>query len=402
MNPASTSTAPLPDAPQAGGSWSAVAAIGIGAFALVTSEFLPVGLLPQVAAELGISSGRAGLMVTAPGIAAAIAAPLTLALAGRFDRRHVLWFLIALLAAANLTVALAQDFATVLSGRILLGIAVGGFWTIGGSLGARLRPDAAARASSLIFAGVSVGTVAGVPIGTLVGNLVGWRMAFAGATAVALLVLGLLMIVLPPVRPEGTRSLAGIADVLALPRIRIGLAAIFLLFVGQFGSYTYITPYLLEHKGATAAAISPLLFGYGAAGLVGNVLAGWAAERSSRGALAGTAALTAAAILLLMAAGSTLQAIVPILLWGVAFGMLPIAIQTWLFSAAPDHLEAVSAVFSSSGQASIGAGALAGGLVVDHVGLVGAMAMGAAGSLATLALMALAGRRASIGARQPR
>jgi predicted MFS family arabinose efflux permease len=387
MSGVSMQTTPLPQSPQARASWTAVAAIGIGAFALVTSEFLPVGLLPQVARELDVSAGQAGLMVTTPGITAAIAAPLTLLFAGRMDRRHVLCFLIALLALSNLTVALAHSFGGVLAGRILLGIAVGGFWTIGGSLGARLRPDAAAKASSLIFAGVSVGTVAGVPIGTLVGNLVGWRMAFAGATAVAVLVLGLLMLVLPAVRPQGSRSLAGIGAVLALPKIRVGLAAIFLLFVGQFGAYTYITPYLLEHKGVLAAAISPILFGYGAAGFAGNLLAGWAAGRSVRGALAGTAALMAAAVLLLTAAATPAQAIVPVLLWGVAFGMMPIAIQTWLFGAAPDHLEAVSAVFSSSGQASIGAGALAGGLVVDHVGLPGAMALGAAGALATLLLV---------------
>ena len=374
-------------------SWTAVGAIGVGAFALVSSEFLPVGLLPQIARELHISTGQAGLMVTVPGFAAAIAAPLTLAFAGRLDRRHVLCALLVLLALANLTVTLAGSFAMVLLGRTLLGVAIGGFWTVGGSLGPRLRPDAAAKASSLIFAGVSVGTVAGVPLGTLVGNLLGWRMAFAGATTVAVAVLGLLLLALPPVPAQGSRSLASVPALLVLPKIRIGMAAVLLMFAGQFASYTYIAPYLLGHKGLAAALIGPILFGYGAAGLAGNLLGGWAAGRSVRGALAATAALMGGAVLLLLVSGPGLPALAPVLLWGLAFGMLPIAMQSWLFSAAPDRLEAVSALFTFSGQAAIGIGALLGGLVADRVGLTGAMGLGAAAGLLTLLLVALTGRR---------
>lgn len=133
MNPSTAGSALLPDAPQVGASWTAVVSVGLGAFALVTSEFLPVGLLPQIASELGISAGQAGLMVATPGFTAVAAAPLTLAFAGKLDRRHVLWALIALLALANLAVATAHSFTAMLLGRILLGIAIGGFWTIGGS-----------------------------------------------------------------------------------------------------------------------------------------------------------------------------------------------------------------------------------------------------------------------------
>lgn len=388
MNVVAASSAAAPAA-----SWTAVGAIGVGAFALVSSEFLPVGLLPQIARELHISTGQAGLMVTVPGFAAAIAAPLTLAFAGRLDRRHVLCVLLVLLALANLTVTLAGSFAMVLLGRTLLGVAIGGFWTVGGSLGPRLRPDAAAKASSLIFAGVSVGTVAGVPLGTLLGNLLGWRMAFAGATTVAVAVLGLLLLALPPVPAQGSRSLASVPALLVLPKIRIGMAAVLLMFAGQFASYTYIAPYLLGHKGMAAALIGPILFGYGAAGLAGNLLGGWAAGRSVRGALAATAALMGGAVLLLLVSGPGLPALAPVLLWGLAFGMLPIAMQSWLFSAAPDRLEAVSALFTFSGQAAIGIGALLGGLVADRVGLTGAMGLGAAAGLLTLLLVALTGRR---------
>lgn len=383
MSGTSTLAGPL----RADASWTAVASVGIGAFALVTTEFLPVGLLPQMAADLGVSTGQAGLLVTLPGLVAAVAAPLTLAFAGHIDRRRVLLALIALLIVANLAVAAAPGFAMVLVGRVLLGIAIGGFWTVGGSLGPQLRPGSAAQATSLIFAGVSIGTVAGVPLGTFVGSLAGWRTAFIAAAGVALLVMALLVVALPSIRPQAAGSLAGVKDVLALRKVRIGVAAILLLFLGQFGAYTYITPYLVERAHVAPAAIGAVLFGYGVAGFCGNLLAGWAAGRSVSATLAGTAALMGIAVLLLLGAESTRLAIGPVLAWGLAFGMLPIAVQAWLFSAAPERLEALSALFTTSGQASIGAGAFVGGLVADHAGLPAALGLGVAGGMLTAVLI---------------
>ncbi|OON61216.1 MFS transporter [Massilia sp. KIM] len=373
--------------------WTAVAAIGVGAFALVSSEFLPVGLLPQIARDLGVTPGQAGLMVTMPGIVAALAAPLTVAFAGGFDRRHVMWALLALLALSNLTVALADSFPVVILGRVMMGVAVGGFWTVGGSLGPRLRPGAqGARATSLIFSGVSLGTVAGVPVGTWLGGMAGWRLAFGAATLVSVLVLAMLVRALPPIRPASVQRLGDVAGVLRVPKVQLGLAAIVLIFVAQFGSYTYIAPWLLE-RGVDGSSISPILFGYGVAGFVGNLLAGWCAARSTRATLGGTAALMGVAVGLMAAGGFGHAVLVALVLaWGLAFGMLPIAVQSWLFSAAPDRLESVSAVFVSSAQAAIGAGALIGGALVDRVGLDSAMWLGAAGALATAALMAAAGR----------
>lgn len=131
--------------PQQLAPWAAVAAVGIGAFALVTSEFLPVGLLPQIAQDLNVTPGQAGLMVTLPGIIAAVMAPFTLGFAGDLNRRHLLCILLFMLVVANITVALATSLPAVLIGRVLLGIAIGGFWTIGGSLGPVYVQDPRAR-----------------------------------------------------------------------------------------------------------------------------------------------------------------------------------------------------------------------------------------------------------------
>lgn len=371
-------------------SWAAVASIGIGAFALVTTEFLPVGLLPLIAADLGISEGTAGLMVTVPGFLAALAAPMTLGFVARFDRKRVLVALLMLLVVSNAIVATAHGFAALMFGRVLLGIAVGGFWTIGGSLGPRLRPGAEGpRATALIFSGVSLGTVAGVPAGALIGDLFGWRTAFLLVSGVALLVVAALQFLLPSIRAQKGSGLKQVPDVLRLRRVRIGLTAAVLIFVGQFAAYTYITPFLIGATGIDTGTLSMVLLGYGAAGFAGNLFGGWAAGRNFVFALAGTAFLIALSVAgLLLAGGNTLAAVAWVVAWGFGFGMLPIAMQTFLFSSAPDRLESIAALFVSIAQLAIGLGALVGGLAVDNFGVPSALWLGAASALLTAGLIA--------------
>ncbi|KVK54543.1 hypothetical protein L901_16700 [Agrobacterium sp. D14] len=371
-------------------SWAAVASIGIGAFALVTTEFLPVGLLPLIAADLGISEGTAGLMVTVPGFLAALAAPMTLGFAARFDRKRVLVALLMLLVVSNAIVATAHGFAALMFGRVLLGIAVGGFWTIGGSLGPRLRPGAEGpRATALIFSGVSLGTVAGVPAGALIGDLFGWRTAFLLVSGVALLVVAALQFLLPAIRAQKGSGLKQVPDVLRLQRVQIGLTAAVLIFVGQFAAYTYITPFLIGATGIDTGTLSMVLLGYGAAGFAGNLFGGWAAGRNFVFALAGTAFLIALSVAGLLLAGSnTLAAVAWVVTWGFGFGMLPIAMQTFLFSSAPDRLESIAALFVSIAQLAIGLGALVGGLAVDNFGVPSALWLGAASALLTAGLIA--------------
>lgn len=372
-------------------SWAAVTSIGVGAFALVTTEFLPVGLLPLIAADLGISEGTAGLMVTVPGFLAAIAAPMTLGFAARFDRKRVLVALLMLLVISNAIVATAHGFAALMFGRVLLGIAVGGFWTIGGSLGPRLRPGAEGpRATALIFSGVSLGTVAGVPAGALIGDLFGWRTAFLLVSGVALLVVAALQFLLPAIRAQKGSGLKQVPDVLRLQRVKIGLTAAVLIFVGQFAAYTYITPFLIGATGIDTGTLSMVLLGYGAAGFAGNLFGGWAAGRNFVFALACTAFLIALSVAGLLLAGSNTHAAVAwVVAWGFGFGMLPIAMQTFLFSSAPDRLESIAALFVSIAQLAIGLGALVGGLAVDNFGVPSALWLGVASALLTADLIVL-------------
>jgi predicted MFS family arabinose efflux permease len=383
------------DMPPPLGSWAAVVAIGIGAFALVTTEFLPVGLLPQIARDMGVTEGHAGFVVTISGLLAAMAAPLTIGVARGFDRRNVLVALLGMLLLSNLVVAMAPSFAVILVGRALLGATIGAFWTVAGSLGPRLRPGSqAGLATAIILSGVSLGTVAGVPAGALVSELLGWRLAFAASAVVTLSVLVAVTILVPSLVPASTRGLKDIADLLKNRKVQFGLAGTVLSFVGQFAGYTYITPFMAQVIRIDAVTVSAVLFGFGAAGIAGNLLGGWAVGKSVRGALVGTLLLLGvSASMLTMAEAHPAMAVPLILVWGLGFGMQPIVTQSWMFNIAPDRLESVQAIFVSAAQASIGSGALVGGLMFDRFGINSALWLAAATAFVTAAMFFLARTR---------
>jgi predicted MFS family arabinose efflux permease len=382
-----------PEPTRTTGTWAALIAIGVGAFALVTTEFLPIGLLPQIARDMGVSEGRAGLVVTISGVLAAIAAPLTIGVARRLDRRHVLLTLLGLLVLSNLIVAMAPGFATILAGRVILGATIGAFWTVAGSLGPRLRPGPqAGLATSIILSGVSLGTVAGVPAGALLGELLGWRYAFGASAALAVTVLVAVALLVPSLAPESTRGLKDIVDVLKIRKLRFGLAATVLAFVGQFAAYTYITPLMLQVMRIGPAAISAVLLGFGAAGFAGNLLGGWAVGKDAHRALMATLFLLGASVLALTMLEAHRALAVPlIMIWGIGFGMLPIVMQSWMFSTAPDRLESVQAIFVSAAQGSIGSGALVGGLTIDHFGINSALWLSVIAAFVTAALISFRG-----------
>ncbi|SDV07861.1 MFS transporter [Pseudomonas mucidolens] len=371
-------------------SWSAVVAIGVGAFTLVSAEFLPVGLLPQIAQDLAISEGQAGLMVTAPGIVAACAALLTISVGKHIQRQHALWALLSLLVISNALVACANSLPVLLAARVLLGVAVGGFWTIGVSLGARLRPNAIGRATSIIFSGVTLGTVAGVPAGTLLGGLLGWRLAFAAFAVLVVLVVAALVVLLPRIPPEKSLGFGQVPVVLRMTNVRAGLVAVVLIFTGQLAAYTYIAPFLKQTSGIDSGNLSALLLAYGVAGIIGNIFCGWFVERDVRRAVLVTTLFLGGAMLSLVVWGTNpVWATAAVVAWGVGFGMLPIAIQSWIFKAAPDRLEVVAALFVAVGQLAMGIGALIGGVAVDHFGVQMAIGVGVAGTLgATLWIVA--------------
>ncbi|NIM40030.1 MAG: MFS transporter [Hydrogenophaga sp.] len=366
-----SSGAPAPTTDKA--HWAAIGSLSLGVFGLVTAEFLPASLLTPMAADLGISNGAAGQTVTATAVVGAIAAPALPVLTRRIDRRWVMLALSALLVVSNLMAALASSLPALLLARVLLGVALGGFWSLAGALALRLvPPERFARAMSLILTGVSVATVCAAPVGAWMGELWGWRSAFVVAGAVSLLTLAAQALTLPALPPRDHADLRRLGRLLTRGDVRVALLAVVLVISGHFAGFTYIRPLMENVTHLSVQAISLVLLGYGIGGFFGNLVGGYLAERSERRAIvAGGTLIVLLAAGLLLAGSSPLVTAVAVTLWGFAFGAFPVGFQTWIVRAAPDQTEAAGGLLVAAFQIAIASGAIGGGMLVDHVGALG-------------------------------
>lgn len=364
--------------------WPAVASLALGVFGLVTAEFLPASLLTAMAADLGVTAGAAGQAVTATALVGAVAAPSIPLLTRRFDRKAVLLALTTLLVVSNVLAATAGSLAVLLVARVMLGIALGGFWSMSAALAMRLVPESLfARAMSVILTGVSVATVCAAPIGAWMGDLWGWRSAFIAAGAVSVLTLAVQLSTLPALPSRDNPDLRVLGELIRRPGVRMALLAVLLVISGHFAGFTYIRPLMEDVTHLSVSAISAVLLGYGIGGFFGNFAGGFIAERSERLAIVfGGTLIAALATSLLLAGSSAVVTAVSVALWGFAFGAFPVGFQTWIVRAAPDQAEGAGGLLVASFQIAIASGAIGGGLLVDRIGALG----GPAFAVATLVL----------------
>lgn len=390
---------PAPDGPTAADRpplvrWLAVATVTLGIFTIVTVEILPIGLLPAIGRDFRVTDGTAGLMMTMPGLLAALSAPVVTMATARVDRRTMLGAFMLLLAGASALAAAAPVYGLVLVSRVAVGVTIGGFWSIAAGLAERLVPrESVGRAKAVIFSAVPLGSVLGVPLGTCIGDVAGWRTAFA-AMAVLTVAVWLAMLVLlpalPPAEPVHPRILRGL---LRRSGTRLALLMTFLVVLAHFGAYTYVAPFLGEVTRVSPGLVTLFLLAYGAAGVVGNFVGGAVAARRPRAAFAVAAGLIALATLTLPVAGRWAGgAVVLLVVWGVAYGAVPVCSQTWFAVAAPGAPEAASVLFTASFQATFSLGALAGGAVVDGASAAAVMVCGGAVAAAAVLLAWGAGR----------
>jgi DHA1 family purine ribonucleoside efflux pump-like MFS transporter len=360
--------------------WAAVGSLSLGVFSLVTAEFLPASVLTAIAADMGVTDGAAGQAVTATAMVAAVAAPVIPLVSRRVDRKLVLLVLTALLLASNVLAVGASSLPALLLARVLLGLALGGFWAMAAALAMRLVPDHLfARAMSLVLTGVSVATVFAAPIGARMGELWGWRSAFAAAAILSALTLAVQFAALPAMPPRDRPDLRLLAGLLGRPGVRVALLAVVLLISGHFAGFTYIRPLMDKVTHASAQTVSVALLGYGVGGFFGNFAGGWMAHRSERWSIvAGGALIAILSFALLVAAESAVLTSVAVTLWGFAFGAFPIGFQTWIVRAAPDQAEGAGGLLVAAFQVAIASGAIGGGLLVDRIGPLGAPAFMAA------------------------
>ncbi|WP_369051059.1 MFS transporter [Burkholderia gladioli] len=354
-------------------SWSAVYALALGVFGLVTAEFLPASLLTPLAASLGITEGTAGQAVTVTAAVALVTSLLIAVLTRGIDRRRVLLAFSVLLVISNLLVASASTFLAILLGRVLLGIALGGFWTMSAATAMRLVPAAMVpRALSIIFSGVAVATIAAAPLGSYFGHLIGWRNVFYAAAAIGALALAAQFATLPSMAPSGTTRLRTLLDVLRRPTVGIGMFAVTLVFSGHFAFFTYLRPFLEDVAGVGVNALSAILLGYGVANFLFTPVAGRALERGLRPMMIAMPALMVVlgAALALFGKLTALDAVL-VALWGAAFGGVPVAWSTWVTRVVPDEAESAGGLIVAAIQLAISLGAAAGGVVFDTNGATG-------------------------------
>ncbi|GJH24289.1 MFS transporter [Caballeronia novacaledonica] len=367
--------------------WLSVVAVAVSAFAFVTAEFLPVGLLSQIAHDLGVKPGVAGLMVTTPGIMAAIFAPALIAGAGRMDRRFVFLLLTAVLLVSNVLCAIATSFPVLLAGRALLGAALGGFWTLATAAAPRLvEPKDAAKATATILTGVTFATVIGVPLGTFIASFASWRASFAATAGLVALALVAQAFLVPSLPSASALRIGDFRTLLRRPETRWSLLMVALVFGAHFSTYTYIAP-LLEQD-FSISAITLLLFGFGLVGFFSNALMSMAVANHLKKSVAAMIVLLLAAIAsMLLLDHSIIGEAAGMLLWGVAFGALPLCFSVWIQRSTADLPEAGSAMFVSIIQVAIAVGSALGGSIVDHAGVRADFTLGC--GLAVLGLMTL-------------
>lgn len=351
--------------------WWAVASIAAGTFLLVTTEFLPIGLLSHLSTDLRVSVGVAGLSVTAPGLVAAFMAPPLVLLARTTDRRIVITALTAAIVVSNAVAAVAGSFPVFLLGRLILGLAVGGLWTFAVAVGRRLVPESAgARATSIISLGISAGTVFGMPVGAILGGSIGWRATFAANAVLGVLVLFAQLHFLPRLPATTAINFSQLLAFAKLPMARLGLIASGFVAAGHFIAYTFLEPYLRNMLALGQTGVASALAGYAVMGIIGSFLGERLAIHNIRRAFVVSAAALGLSVLAAVAtAGTPDGAIVMVMVWGTAFGAWPVCVQIWMFTSSPKLYEAGSALMVSAFQISLSAGATLGGLLVDHMGV---------------------------------
>jgi predicted MFS family arabinose efflux permease len=378
----------------------ALFALTISAFAIGTTEFVIVGLIPTIAADLGIGLPSAGLLVSLYALGVAIGAPVLTALTGRLPRKALLLGLMALFTLGNLLAWKAPGYESLIAARILTGLAHGVFFSIGSTIATGLVPrEKAASAIAIMFTGLTVALVTGVPLGTFIGQHFGWRETFLAVSGLGLIAfIGSALFVPGNIRHTPPASLAQQLQVLREPRLLLVFAKTAIGYGGSFIPFTFLAPILQEVSGFSAGAVGGVMLVYGLSVAAGNIWGGKLADRLGPiPALKIIFALLAAVLLAFsFTAPHKWLALATVLPWGaVAFGNVP-GLQVYVVQQAeryaPKAVDVASGLNIAAFNVGIAGAAFAGGLVVTHLGLVHTGWIGALVVLAALALTSWSGR----------
>lgn len=352
--------------------WVGLLTLSALIFVSVTSEFLPTGLLPDIAAELRVSESQVGLLITLfAGTVVLSAAPLT-ALTRNHSRKALVVVVLLVFVFGNVLASVAPSYAVLAIARVIGGLAHGLFWAVVGAYSAHLVPKhQIGRAVAITGSGATAAFVFGVPLGTALGHALGWRLAFAVIAAIILVLIVAVMRLLPAVQHVEEVSTGEVPLPLAkdrsIPSVVFVCVIVVLLIGAHNVFFTYVAPYLIGPVGVEPGAVAGILFLYGGAGAVGLVLAGVFADRFPRSGLAVAIAAVAASVLALGLAPMLPWVALPaIVLWSIAFGGTPAMLQTRMLHAVSARMrDLASAYLTTSFNIAIGGGALVGGILLD-------------------------------------
>ncbi|TCQ03675.1 MFS transporter [Sphingomonas sp. PP-CC-3A-396] len=375
--------------------WGAVYAMALCSFVLIASEFMPVSLLSPIAHTLNLTEGKAGQAISISGLFAVITSLSLSSVLGKTDRRIVLLVLTSLLVVSGAIVAFAPTYLVFMAGRALLGIAIGGFWSMSAAIAMRLVPShAVPKALAVISGGNALATVLAAPLGSFVGSLIGWRGAFFCVVPVAVAAVIWQALTLPPLPVAERQSARGMFALLRRSPVVFGLLTVAMLFVGQFALFTYLRPFLEQVTHVSPAMLSIMLLILGVSGFIGTVLIGRVLNGGLFLTLAVLPALMAATAAALTVLGTSVVAVgILLAVWGFAGTSAPVAWWTWLARTVPDEAEAGGGLMVAIVQLAITLGATMGGIVFDAAG-PRAEFLASAGLLAIAALAAVAIGRA--------
>jgi predicted MFS family arabinose efflux permease len=351
--------------------WSGVFAMSLCVFALIASEFMPVSLLTLIASDLHVTQGMVGQGIAISGALAVVTSLSISALAGTTNRKTLLLLLTGLMAVSGAVVASAHSYLTYMAGRALIGVVIGGFWSMSAATAMRLVPRSQVHRALAIFnGGNALATVVAAPLGSYLGSVMGWRGAFFCLVPIAGIALAWQWISLPAMNAHD-RSAAegGILKALKSRTVAVGMAACGTFFMGQFALFTYVRPYLETVTHVGVASLSLVLLAIGVAGVIGTALVGIFLKRGIYRTLIAIPILMAVIALVLIPAGAWIGPVAALLgAWGLVSTAAPVGWWSWIARAMPENAEAGGGLMVAVIQLAIALGSTAGGIVFDHSG----------------------------------
>ena len=377
----------------------ALFALTLSAFAIGTTEFVIVGLVPTIAQDLGVSLPSAGLLVSLYALGVAIGAPVLTALTGRWQRKNVLLAVMLLFVVGNLLAWMAPTYSSLITARILTGLAHGVFFSIGSTIATSLVPrEKEASAIAIMFTGLTVALVTGVPLGTWIGQNFGWRATFMIVAALGLIALiGSALLVPKNLKQAPPARIAQQLSVLTQPRLLLVYAMTAVGYGGTFTAFTFLAPILEQVSGFESGAIGLIMLVYGVSVAVGNIWGGRMADRM--GPIKALHIIFTALALVLLAftftAGNQIAAVITILIWGAfAFGNVP-GLQVYVVQLAekytPQAVDVASGLNIAAFNVGIALGSILGGVVIERMTLMDTAWIGALIVALALVLTRLSG-----------